>query len=81
MFSSSDRRFASVAVMAVAQRRFVELRRISTDAEYRAALARIEQLVAADDLESVGELEALANYVEAWERVQPAQPAQPAQIE
>ncbi len=53
--------------MALAQRRVVEARRIATEAEYRAALARIDELAAAEDLESVGEMEALANYVEAWE--------------
>jgi hypothetical protein len=52
--------------MALTQRR-VELRGITTEAEHRAALARIEQLSTAEDLESVGEMEALANYVEAWE--------------
>ncbi len=53
--------------MALAQRRVVELRRIANEAEYRAALARIEELAAAEDLESAGEMEALANYVESWE--------------
>ena len=53
--------------MALTQRRVLELRRIATEPEYRAALARIEQLSATDDLESCGELETLANYVEAWE--------------
>jgi len=53
--------------MALPQRRVVELRRIATDAECRAALARIEELASAEDLESVGEMEALANYVEAYE--------------
>ncbi len=54
--------------MALAQRRVVvELRRIANEAEYRAALARIEELASAEDLESAGEMEALANYVESWE--------------
>ena len=53
--------------MALPQRRAVELRRIASEAEYRAALARIAELGDADDLESAGEMEALANYVEAWE--------------
>ncbi len=53
--------------MALAQRRAVELRRFANEAEYRAALARIDELASADDLESAGEMEALANYVEAWE--------------
>jgi hypothetical protein len=54
--------------MALPQRRVaVELRRIATEAEYRAALARIAELADADDLESSGEMEALANYVEGWE--------------
>ena len=58
--------------MALAQRRVVvELRRIATEAEYRAALARIDELAGADDLESAGELDALANYVESWEEKQP----------
>jgi len=52
--------------MALPQRR-VELRRIANEAEYRAALARIDELASADDLESNGEMDALANYVEAWE--------------
>jgi antitoxin component HigA of HigAB toxin-antitoxin module len=43
------------------------LRRIANEAEYRAALARIEELASAEDLESFGEMDALANYVEAWE--------------
>jgi hypothetical protein len=60
--------------MALPQRRVavVELRRIATDAEYRGALARIAELADADDLESSGEMEALANYVEAWEEKHPA---------
>ena len=54
--------------MALTQRRVaVELRRIANEAESRAALARIDELRSADDLESVGEMEALANYVESWE--------------
>ncbi|HEY2748152.1 MAG TPA: hypothetical protein VGL86_26190 [Polyangia bacterium] len=55
--------------MALAQRRIevVELRRITSDAEYRAALARIEELIPSDDLESIAELEAWANYVEDYE--------------
>jgi hypothetical protein len=52
--------------MALPQRR-VELRRIANEAEYRAALVRIDELAGADDLESNGEMDALANYVEAWE--------------
>ncbi len=58
--------------MALAQRRVVELRRIANEAEYRAALARIEELATAEDLESVGEMEALANYVESYEEQQAA---------
>lgn len=55
--------------MALAQRRIevVELRSITNEAEYAAALARIQELIPFDDLESILELEALANYVEAWE--------------
>ncbi len=55
--------------MALAQRRIavVELRRITNEAEYRAALARIEALIELDDMESIVELDALANYVEAYE--------------
>ena len=56
--------------MALTQRRVVEIRRIVNETEYRAALARIHELASADDLESVGEMEALANYVEAWEEQQ-----------
>jgi antitoxin component HigA of HigAB toxin-antitoxin module len=58
--------------MALPQRRaaVVELRRITSDAEYQAALARIAELADADDLESAGEMDALANYVEAWEEAQ-----------
>jgi antitoxin component HigA of HigAB toxin-antitoxin module len=58
--------------MALAQRRIevVELRRITNEAEYRAALARIEELIPLDDMESIVELDALANYVEAWEEKQ-----------
>ena len=54
--------------MALTQRRAVEIRRIANDSEYRAALARIEELANADDLESFGEADALANYVEDYER-------------
>lgn len=57
--------------MALAQRRVVEPRRIATEADYRAALARIDELASADDLESAGEMEALANYVESWEEKHP----------
>lgn len=57
--------------MALAQRRAVELGRIANEAEYRAALARIDELASADDLEAAGEMEALANYVEAWEEKRP----------
>lgn len=55
--------------MALAQRRIevVELRSITNEAEYAAALARIQELIPFDDMESILELEALANYVEAWE--------------
>jgi antitoxin component HigA of HigAB toxin-antitoxin module len=54
--------------MALPQRRVVvELRRIANEAEYRAALARIDELAASDELELAGEMDALANYVEAWE--------------
>ena len=55
--------------MAVTQRRVVvvELRAIGNEAEHQAALARIDELASAEDLESVGEMEALANYVEAYE--------------
>ena len=53
--------------MALTQRRAVEIRRITNDSEYRAALARIEELSALDDLESFGEADALANYVEEYE--------------
>ena len=54
--------------MALTQRRIVgELRRIANEAEYHAALARIEELGSAEDLESFGEMDALANYVESWE--------------
>ena len=55
--------------MALAQRRIevVELRSITSEAEYAAALARIQELIPFDDMESILELEALANYVEAWE--------------
>ena len=54
--------------MALTQRRVVvELRRIANEVEYRAALAHVEELAPADDLEAIGELEALANYIEAWE--------------
>jgi hypothetical protein len=56
--------------MALTQRRVVEIRRIVNETEYRAALARIDELASADDLESVGEMEALANYVESWEEKQ-----------
>ena len=58
--------------MALAPRRVVELRRIANETEYRAALARIDELATADDLESVGEMEALANYVESYEARQSA---------
>ena len=58
--------------MALPQRRVsVELRRIASDADYRAALARIAELVDTDDLESSGELETLANWVESWEEKRP----------
>lgn len=54
--------------MALPQRRVVvELRRIASESEYRAVLARIAELADSDDLELAGEMEALANYVEAWE--------------
>ncbi|HXU71988.1 MAG TPA: hypothetical protein VN947_21800 [Polyangia bacterium] len=55
--------------MALAQRRIevVELRSIASEAEYAAAIARIQELLPFDDMESILELEALANYVEAWE--------------
>jgi antitoxin component HigA of HigAB toxin-antitoxin module len=53
--------------MALTQRRVVEIRRIASEADYRAALARIDELASAEDIESVGEMEALANYVESWE--------------
>jgi hypothetical protein len=55
--------------MALAQRRIevVELRSITSEAEYAAAVARIQELLPFDDMESILELEALANYVEAWE--------------
>ena len=54
--------------MALPQRRVAfELRRIASEADHRAALARIAELAEADDLESAGELETLANWVEGWE--------------
>ena len=55
--------------MALAQRRIevVELRRITCEEEYRAAIARIQELIPLDDVESIAELDAWANYVEAWE--------------
>lgn len=46
-------------------------RRIENDDEYRAALARIDELSYADDLESNGEMEAWANYVEDYEERAP----------
>jgi hypothetical protein len=48
-------------------KRGVPLRAITSDAEYRDALARLEELGDTDDLEVFGEMYALANYVEAWE--------------
>jgi antitoxin component HigA of HigAB toxin-antitoxin module len=55
--------------MALAQRRVevVEVRCITNESEYRAALARIEELLPFDDLESIAELECWANYVESYD--------------
>jgi antitoxin component HigA of HigAB toxin-antitoxin module len=55
--------------MALAQRRIevIEVRRITNESEYRAAIARIEELIPLDDVESIAELECWANYVEAWD--------------
>jgi antitoxin component HigA of HigAB toxin-antitoxin module len=53
--------------MAVTQPRVVEPRAIRSEHEYRVALARIDQLIPLEDLESAGELDAWACYVEAYE--------------
>jgi hypothetical protein len=49
---------------------------IQNEAEYRAALARIEQLAPLEDLEAAGEMEAWANYVESYEEKRQLQTVQ-----
>jgi hypothetical protein len=44
-----------------------ELGPIRNGADYMMALARIGDLLERDDLESVGEMETLANFVESYE--------------
>jgi hypothetical protein len=55
----------SDSVSAMRERRSPEP--IRSEAEYRAALSRIEALLPYEDADSVAELEALANFVELYE--------------